>query len=373
MSHIDEGTLHAYLDGELSRAERAELERHLSVCVPCRNAFAEAQGFLAESDHLVQALDAPMPAGIAVATIPAMTSRRFFRPATLAWAASILVAIGLGYSIRNTQAPATETTAAPVALPTPPVDHPMIAAGNSPAPAPAVREHRTDDLASNREAPAPAATGRADAHLYSAEQPSPAPSTATAGTGVTTLSSQPAAPEPAVAQARTAKAAAPSTVAMIDGVPVDTTMSRRAFGPANPPAPRRITMDEAVNHLGGTIRLIDGLAPQRVELLAGVDVPGADPSREVVRIYYEEPDLGLVTLDQQRPGPSFAARGTPSEIDPSAVSSGAVPSFRDEMPRQLARSGVALASLSWRQDGTWMSLTSRLTKDQMASLQARVK
>ena len=42
MRHADEGTLHSFLDGELSPAEVEELERHLSVCVPCRALLAEA-------------------------------------------------------------------------------------------------------------------------------------------------------------------------------------------------------------------------------------------------------------------------------------------------------------------------------------------
>src|SRR5437879_7810887 len=36
MSHVDEGTLHAYLDGELPSAERATLEAHLEGCATCR-------------------------------------------------------------------------------------------------------------------------------------------------------------------------------------------------------------------------------------------------------------------------------------------------------------------------------------------------
>jgi len=36
MSHVDEGTLHAYLDGELPSVERAALEAHLADCATCR-------------------------------------------------------------------------------------------------------------------------------------------------------------------------------------------------------------------------------------------------------------------------------------------------------------------------------------------------
>lgn len=362
MSHVDEGTLHAWLDGELTAAEGVELERHLSVCLPCRNALAEARTFLTESDGMIRTLDVVAPA--ASSPVAVRPARRFVRFTTLAWAASLIAAIGLGYSLRN--AP-IQPVAAPVAT----------TEANTPVtlrPAPPA-------ISAGPAAPAVAAQPRAGAETRRAREDAPAPApialdqkvaatprdrsadeigTANAGAGVTTL-----------ATAEPQAATPPPRIAMVEGVPVDTTAAHRAFGPANPPAPRRITMDEAVTHLGGTIRLIDGLTPQRVELLAGIDVVGADPGREVVRIYYEEPDLGLVTLDQQRPGPSFAASRMQSTIAPESVSvtQAPVPSA----DRLLARGRGAVASLTWRSDGAWLSLTSRLTPDQMASLQARVK
>ncbi|OLD87419.1 MAG: hypothetical protein AUG85_07270 [Gemmatimonadetes bacterium 13_1_20CM_4_66_11] len=41
MSHVDEGTLHAYLDGELASGERATLEAHVAQCATCRAALAD--------------------------------------------------------------------------------------------------------------------------------------------------------------------------------------------------------------------------------------------------------------------------------------------------------------------------------------------
>ena len=294
------------------------------------------------------------------------------RLTTLAWAASILVAIGLGYSLRNAPLP---TTAAPVA--TDEAGTPVARSATPiPAPAPATRAPSARAEAAVRPSPASpppvAASGKVAVDTRDAPNEPPAPSNA--GAGVSAMASaepQPAAPRPAPALAPVA-GSAPDHIAIVDGVPVDTTLARRNFGPTNTPAPRRITMDEAVAHLGGTIRLIDGLAPQRVELLAGVDVPGADPAREVIRVYYEEPDLGLVTLDQQRPGPSFgAAARARTDIAPEAVTVNSAPTLSAQ--RLTIPGRPATASLTWRTDGTWMMLTSRLSKDQMASLQARVK
>src|SRR6476659_5831473 len=96
--HADEGTLHSWLDGELSPAEVTELERHLSVCAPCRAQLAEARSFMTEADELVIALDNVAPSTRTVR--PPAASRRWRpRMATLAWAATIVVAVGLGYSL----------------------------------------------------------------------------------------------------------------------------------------------------------------------------------------------------------------------------------------------------------------------------------
>ncbi|HEV2146614.1 MAG TPA: zf-HC2 domain-containing protein, partial [Longimicrobiaceae bacterium] len=53
MSHTAEGSIQALLDGELSRAERAEVERHLDGCAACR---AEADRLRAASTEFTAAL-----------------------------------------------------------------------------------------------------------------------------------------------------------------------------------------------------------------------------------------------------------------------------------------------------------------------------
>jgi putative zinc finger protein len=63
MLHLDEGTLHALLDGELDVAEASEAQRHLSTCVACGARLQEVKQFLAEANNLVGALE--MPAGAA--------------------------------------------------------------------------------------------------------------------------------------------------------------------------------------------------------------------------------------------------------------------------------------------------------------------
>ena len=59
MSHLDEGTLHAMLDGELSSDEVAEAQAHLEECAQCRASLAEAKDFFSETDVLIESLDEP--------------------------------------------------------------------------------------------------------------------------------------------------------------------------------------------------------------------------------------------------------------------------------------------------------------------------
>ena len=56
--HPDEGTLHAYIDGELPGAEAKALEAHVATCASCSAALAEARGLVAATSQVITALDA---------------------------------------------------------------------------------------------------------------------------------------------------------------------------------------------------------------------------------------------------------------------------------------------------------------------------
>jgi hypothetical protein len=58
MSHPDEGTIHAWLDGELTAPESAKLELRLTVDPEFAAAVAEARGLIAASSRIIGALDA---------------------------------------------------------------------------------------------------------------------------------------------------------------------------------------------------------------------------------------------------------------------------------------------------------------------------
>ncbi|MBX6366204.1 MAG: zf-HC2 domain-containing protein, partial [Gemmatimonadetes bacterium] len=58
MSHVDDGRLHAHLDGALSPEERVAVEAHLAECADCRADLERARRFRARARQLL-ALAAP--------------------------------------------------------------------------------------------------------------------------------------------------------------------------------------------------------------------------------------------------------------------------------------------------------------------------
>ena len=56
MSHVDDGQLNALLDGELAPHEVRAVEAHVASCAECRRRFEEARSFLNEAGALVESL-----------------------------------------------------------------------------------------------------------------------------------------------------------------------------------------------------------------------------------------------------------------------------------------------------------------------------
>ena len=95
MQHLDEGTIHAWLDGELTPAERAGAESHVAECAECAAAVAEARGFIAASSRILTALDS-VPGGVlpaaSTASVPRPAAhRRFMMSRTWMAVAAVLV------------------------------------------------------------------------------------------------------------------------------------------------------------------------------------------------------------------------------------------------------------------------------------------
>lgn len=112
MQHVDEALLVAYADDALSAAERGAIESHLATCAACRARVDEERALSAQSAAILAhtapgALVAPPfedvlrragtgSSGGAVGATP----RRRHGWVPLAWAASLIVAIGAGWIAR---------------------------------------------------------------------------------------------------------------------------------------------------------------------------------------------------------------------------------------------------------------------------------
>jgi hypothetical protein len=83
MQHLDEGTIHAWLDGELPAAEAEKMAVHASECAECGALVAEARGLIAASTRILTALDnvpaGVMPSGSDVSDKPAASGGTTFR------------------------------------------------------------------------------------------------------------------------------------------------------------------------------------------------------------------------------------------------------------------------------------------------------
>jgi putative zinc finger protein len=109
--HLDEGTIHAWLDGALDAEEAARVERHAAECGSCAAAVAEARGLVAGASRILTALDR-VPGGVvpkAAGSADVVRARRtrslwatlHLTPARAAAAALVVVAAGTALVLNN--------------------------------------------------------------------------------------------------------------------------------------------------------------------------------------------------------------------------------------------------------------------------------
>lgn len=118
MSHLDEGTIHAWLDGALSADEAKSVEAHVHACQMCSAAVAEARGLVAASSRILGALDEVpgnvIPAGSRAA--PVKKEKRMWRAAP--WVTGIAAVLMAGVVLRTSDVSREATAPGPVAAPT---------------------------------------------------------------------------------------------------------------------------------------------------------------------------------------------------------------------------------------------------------------
>jgi anti-sigma factor RsiW len=384
MSHLDEGLLTAFLDEELSEAERRSAESHLAACPECRRLFDELKAFAAEADGLVGAVEVPPRAGVPAAPSPEGVANRprnrVARWRGLAWAASVVLALGLGWLASDLRYPGSsdqlsQRKADGEAAATLPAPRETLALTPSPGPAahPAPEPGRASQVTSQtaplreEKAPSPSVPTPAMAaptSLASAEQ---------AGRPDHARVTVPSLDQPA-ATGDLARDAAKESDAR------NKIMRDRAAAPATPPAAqmldsrgrdglaarrnlagfRQVKMQEGVRTLGGSMRLIDGLEPQRILVGPGTLASGGNPSDSLVRVVYEDPPGRELWLDQQRlreaePVAGFAAAGM---LPGDTI---------------LTRDTSGLQSVRWHDEhGFQLALTGHLSADSLLAMIRRV-
>lgn len=116
--HVPEAELHAYLDQALSRSQCVDIEHHLAECRSCQ---AERDAIAALRDRTTSLLVAATPRRIRPRPFAELSGRAARERAQAArrlryagWAASLLVALGLGWGLgHRKQAPESAAVGAP--------------------------------------------------------------------------------------------------------------------------------------------------------------------------------------------------------------------------------------------------------------------
>jgi len=190
MSHVDDGTLHAYLDGELPPDEARGVDAHLAQCPDCRTRLEEERALIGRADELLGRAAPPDRA------LPPFRPGDVKPPARLwwqvrlplAWAATVVLALGaglyLGSGTLRREPPAEKRTGDLAALKAAPqVASETIALSKRPASVPArppaalrVRDKAAVAARERDRAMAPAAapappTGLLDARSYALTGP----------------------------------------------------------------------------------------------------------------------------------------------------------------------------------------------------------
>lgn len=307
MSHLEEGTLTALIDGEIPSDALPAITAHLEACAACRSLLQELRELAGEADTLITRLGDGQASPAAVpGVIPIHAGRRLRTSRLVAWAATVAMAAGLGYwaGLPDATPPAVLAEGAEFTVPSPIAENRLAAADAAPPPDSAPAAQSVPAMPGRRETttvadvpavapptaalaqPQPEALGRT-AVRRDQEAAKMADATAGARAGLAANAAAPPA-APALASERVAALRDRQEIAV------------ESFAP--------IAFVDAVARMGGTLRLVDGLVPDRLEA-----------STATVRVIY--PLLnGELVLEQRRIGDSIsvALRG-PISADSLAV------------------------------------------------------
>lgn len=344
MQHVDQQTLDAVINRTVSEAQVARIKEHVRICRVCARLLEEYRDLFSEIEVIIPTAErdvVPKPA-------PTKTWREVIRPRfddaipssdkAIKIGVGIVAVLVIGVVFFLLRSPAT--SAGPIVL------QPVNRAATPAAPAPAVTSapsasiSRTDSAPSTTSAPPPSAN--------------PAPSRTTASMGSATPATldppKPSKPAPVVTTPK-------RTPVVVDKPPPKQDVARTS-APATAAPPRaegghtplfhRVESTEAIGALGGSMKLIDGIAPDHFELAPGNVVPGAAEDLPVVRVIYKM-NGSTILLDQQR-HPEIASRESSSGSTPEGVS-----------------------VVQWSAGDFWLTLAGRVPADTLELLARRIR
>jgi hypothetical protein len=128
---------------------------------------------------------------------------------------------------------------------------------------------------------------------------------------------------------------------------------------------RPAELEEAVARLGGSIRLIDGMRIDHVEVGPGWRVAGAARNRDVIRIVYVDDQGHRVVLEQQRiaqPADTTAAEHQGADVGME---------YGDTLTTEAPDGQVRVRWVD--RERFWLSLTASLPADSARALVGRVR
>jgi len=310
-SHLDEGRIQELVDGEIPSSELLPIQAHLAVCAECRARLDEARAIAGEADRLIETIELPEAPVRTAPRIPTARPRAWMR--NLAWAATLVVAAGLGYVARNPSGVTAPTKDTAAGVPTAATDlapspaetvaavQPQAAPPTSsrrPAeplrgasPGRLTQERDKDGAGPSRPVPGVASTEREEAKVASsgrlqslsppansdtlqkkAAQNQPDPKLRldeVVVTGANEAKAVAPAPPPTAAARRggvrsRSRDSSGTNLNRVDELVADVASGARP--PSTPPAVE-LTLTAARARLGGILRQIEGLAPLRVDAL----------------------------------------------------------------------------------------------------------
>ena len=328
MSHIPEAELHAYLDQALPRLRCVEIESHLAECTPCRTARDEIAALRDRTTAMLARLaprrTVPPPlADLRHRAAHRASEQARFRQRT-AWAASVVVALGVGWGASylvhppSGRALATRTPAAPTI----------------PAVAPAGPTRTSTDTAAPASTEAPADEAPA---ILAAEPTATPPAAAPA-------------PKPHGAS-RKAPAPSPAHLANLGGIPRD---GQLEFGGVS----RNLSWDGAKSQNGETPARIDGLPVTEVQTQAG------DSGRRPLMVVAQQLASGEVirTIEGSVSDVSALLGTRPGESVDSSAPGAPVPA---------GRTGLGSA-LAFRHGDRMFAVTGSLPSDSLRAMMRRL-